>query len=263
MKRNNLIKTIALALTVSSIGFVTPKEANAVTSGWQLLNGNYYYFSSEGKATTGWIKDGKFWYYLQPSGIMATGWQKINGNWFYFWSTGQMAASTTIEGWTADANGICTLQNRGNLSGQDVTGNHHIREDIASSQADLNAQNQLTTYNLSLSDSDKSLVKSIGLGLSRGRITIDEVKNNCIGKIVNGYKITDIIFYDQSFKNITTGTNIDQKIKAIQNSSLATYKSSSSYKFDGYFVFTCGNSKTYQRSDEWEAMRVVVEFEAE
>ena len=39
---------------------------------------------------------------------MLTGWQKIDGNWYYFYSGGSMATNTEIDGWSIDANGIAT-----------------------------------------------------------------------------------------------------------------------------------------------------------
>ena len=73
-------------------------------SGWQLINGKWYYFDSymysggeyyidgfeyrfsdSGAMYTGWYKDSYGeWYYYLPSGKQASGWQLINGKWYYF-----------------------------------------------------------------------------------------------------------------------------------------------------------------------------------
>lgn len=87
---------------------------------WFDENGKRYYFYSNGKMATGFIKlaDGVFyyldpstgalktgwqyidnkWYYFSPNaegnkekGCMKTGWLNNNGNWYYFYSDGSMA----------------------------------------------------------------------------------------------------------------------------------------------------------------------------
>ena len=46
-------------------------------TGWQQINGKWYYFDESGTMLTGWHKiDGK-WYYLDPNGIMLTGWPDL------------------------------------------------------------------------------------------------------------------------------------------------------------------------------------------
>ena len=54
---------------------------------------------------TGWkLVDGN-WYYLNDSGAMQTGWFKVDGKWYYAYSSGALAVSTTINGYTVNANG--------------------------------------------------------------------------------------------------------------------------------------------------------------
>ncbi|WP_244834471.1 hypothetical protein [Clostridium sp. BJN0001] len=45
------------------------------------------------------------WYYLGTDGKMRTGWQKINGAWYYFYSNGEMASNCNISGYTLGADG--------------------------------------------------------------------------------------------------------------------------------------------------------------
>lgn len=84
-------------------------------TGWQYINGHWYYLDGSGIMNTGWIVlEGK-WYYLNPDGAMATGWinlnykwywaepngeivlnnwKYINNNWYYFNSSGE-----AVKGW--------------------------------------------------------------------------------------------------------------------------------------------------------------------
>lgn len=102
-------------------------DGSYVTSAWQKIVGDWYYFNSDGYAVTGWNQIGGSWYYMDANGIMLTGWQKINdvwyflnsggdmaigwkecdpGKWYYFYSNGSMASGTVIDGYTLDASGL-------------------------------------------------------------------------------------------------------------------------------------------------------------
>ena len=82
----------------------------AARTGWQYLDGKWYYFDSNGVKKTGWQQIGGKWYYLSrwdngamltgshtldgktylfdSSGAMATGWKKVDGKWYYANSSG-------------------------------------------------------------------------------------------------------------------------------------------------------------------------------
>lgn len=71
-------------------------------SDWQLIDGNWYYFSPETKAmATGWLElDGKR-YYLDESGIRRTGWLDLSDGKYYISSSNGAAAT----GWLETENG--------------------------------------------------------------------------------------------------------------------------------------------------------------
>ena len=63
--------------------------------GWYLLNGSWYYFDYFSKEmVTGWNRINCEWYYFDPSGKMVTHWQCIEGEWYYFNNSGVM-----VTGW--------------------------------------------------------------------------------------------------------------------------------------------------------------------
>ena len=69
-----------------------------MATGWEKVNGTWYYFKSSGAMQTGWLQEGKTWYYLKSSGAMATGWEKVNGTWYYFNPSGAMQTGWLKEG---------------------------------------------------------------------------------------------------------------------------------------------------------------------
>lgn len=68
-------------------------------TGWQMINGEYYYLGTDGVMTTGWqLVDGVY-YYMHSTGIMAhSEWvqDKNNGLWYYLHGDGHMAANEWI-----------------------------------------------------------------------------------------------------------------------------------------------------------------------
>ena len=85
-------------------------QTEGTASGWQKIDGNWYYFDEEGTrivgkkeingATyyfnqegvmkTGWVKDKGTWYYLDKDGVMLTGLQEIDGTRYYLNASGAM-----------------------------------------------------------------------------------------------------------------------------------------------------------------------------
>ena len=59
-------------------------------TGWQKLDGKWYYLAESGAMQTGWQKIDGKWYYLNTSGVMQTGWQKVDGKWYYLNTSGVM-----------------------------------------------------------------------------------------------------------------------------------------------------------------------------
>ena len=57
--------------------------------------------------TTGWQFVNGVWYYLNPNGKMVTGWKLASGKWYYLRSWGGMLSDgTTPDGYRVDASGV-------------------------------------------------------------------------------------------------------------------------------------------------------------
>lgn len=85
-------------------------QVEAGKTGWQSINGSWYYFNEDSSMHTGWLNYSGRRYYLYPDGMMATGWvftnghyqyldnygiqqfgwQRVNGKWYYINQDGDM-----------------------------------------------------------------------------------------------------------------------------------------------------------------------------
>ncbi len=73
---------------------------------WRKINGNIYFFKSDGYLKTGFKKYRSHRYYFNKQGVLQTGWIKINGAWYYFKpSNGAMAVNCKVGNYYVDANG--------------------------------------------------------------------------------------------------------------------------------------------------------------
>lgn len=88
-------------ITALTLLAVTPVAAHAEwredSNGWWYSQGNSY--------ATNWTKINGQWYYFDSNGYMKTGWVKDNENWYYFYGDGTMAHDTTIEGYYLNSSG--------------------------------------------------------------------------------------------------------------------------------------------------------------
>lgn len=116
--KKNIKKLIALAMSIMTI---TPVKANAQlftnstgtwnskgdiwSVGWEMINGSWLYFDSQGYMKTGWLLDNNSWYYLGESGRMQTGWVEVNEKWYYLDASGKMLANTMVDGYRLDEDG--------------------------------------------------------------------------------------------------------------------------------------------------------------
>lgn len=77
-----------------------------MVTGWLNLNGNWYYFGTDGAKKVGWQQSSGKWYYLDSEGRMQTGWVKDrNGKYYYLNSDGSMAYNTKIGVYRLGADG--------------------------------------------------------------------------------------------------------------------------------------------------------------
>ncbi len=70
-------------------------------TGWQKINGESYYFHTDGRMLTGWLNDsaGNRYYMSTVSGRMIRGWREIDQHWYFFNSSGYM-----VKGWLKENN---------------------------------------------------------------------------------------------------------------------------------------------------------------
>lgn len=77
-------------------------------SGWQQFGGCWYYLgdAGDGARKTGWQQIKGKWYYMDSYGIMQTGWQQIDGKWYYLKSDGSRAENAFVDGRWVDSSGV-------------------------------------------------------------------------------------------------------------------------------------------------------------
>lgn len=54
-----------------------------VQTGWQQIDGNWYYLNAQGTPQIGWLQQGNDWYFLAPSGEMVSGVIEVDGKIYY------------------------------------------------------------------------------------------------------------------------------------------------------------------------------------
>lgn len=242
MKRKNLLKTLALTLSLASVVAVGASAAGQPH--WKLNNNNWYYYDGNGKIKTGWIYD--------------------KGNWYYCYSNGVMAKNTTIDGYYLNSNGAWSLNRQStsdnSLTADDIDANFPLRNDISKAQDDFATDDILNNgrTNIILNSENELMLQSLTTDLTQGRNTLANARSKCIGKIVNNkYRIKNIILLKKVFPT-SNGVFVNDKVNTIKSSELYSYTPSTTYKYDKFSIFTC----SADRSKEWEAMRVVIELEA-
>lgn len=274
MKRNYLLKTLALGLTLTSIGAIKPIIANAE---WTQNSGNWYYKDNSGNNMTGWQQIDGNWYYMWSDGTMAKNtWMQSNNKWYYLGNSGAMVYNSIVEGYVIGKNGYSIGILKGELNGSDIKQNHYINAKLGQNQRDKDMSDLFSYTNIEFTEWDsfmnewdeKLLIDKIPYQIMNGQLTLEEAKQDLIGKLFkNKYVITDIKFFSIKFNtqdianyskehpNATYKISIKEDIA--RNSNIVEYKSDSDYVYDRYGFF----SSSENNSTVSEVMRVVVEFE--
>ena len=128
MKSKFLYKFIAAAIVTSTALGICPKEAQAawinnynggwaysngysLATGWNKINGIWYYFDSYGLMQTGWIDSDGQRYYLDRSGAMQIGVIQVEGKIYLLGPSGAMQTGPCVIGgkmYYFGADGVCT-----------------------------------------------------------------------------------------------------------------------------------------------------------
>lgn len=113
MKKLKLTKMIVSSLIIASVLILNPIGANAE---WKQ-DGTGWWYSEGQKYDTGWNEIDGEWYYFDNNGYMKTGWiQQAKNNWYYLNDSGVMAKNTTINGYVLDSVGVWIPATQNNLS---------------------------------------------------------------------------------------------------------------------------------------------------
>jgi hypothetical protein len=104
-------KAVTGSYTVDNTAY-TFGENGKLLDTFVTIGGDIRLVDAEGKKVTGWYSapTGEK-YCLTVDGIVLTGWHTIGTNMYYFSASGVMAVSTTVDGFTIDANGVARTAN--------------------------------------------------------------------------------------------------------------------------------------------------------
>ena len=97
-------------------------DAGRMVTGWRLIGDQFYYFDASGAMATGWRYTGGQWYWLEVSGRMGTGWRYVGGYWYYL--DGTSGAMRT--GWLLDGNDWYYLSSSGAMQRSRWIGNYYV-----------------------------------------------------------------------------------------------------------------------------------------
>lgn len=93
------------------------------TTGWNLVQGKWYYCNSNGLLHVGWLQLGRKWYYLNPAdGVMQTGWVQVDGRSYFLNAFGVLVFGTIHSG------GSCYLEDYFGISREQFLNYMYDRE---------------------------------------------------------------------------------------------------------------------------------------
>lgn len=94
-------------------------DGNKELTGWQKVDGKWYFLNDFGAMQTGWLKSDGRWYLLGSSGDMLTGWRQTGGKWYYLTpeADSKHKEGEMWTGWLFDKgyNGWFLLSNNGDM----------------------------------------------------------------------------------------------------------------------------------------------------
>ena len=71
------------SVIVDGVEHLFDEATGRAISGWHTdTDGNKRHYDEKGVRQIGWVLD-RSWYYLDADGLITTGWQKLNGTWYY------------------------------------------------------------------------------------------------------------------------------------------------------------------------------------
>ena len=275
MNRNRILKITTLTLALTNLIGLTPIKANAE---WKVSGSDWYYTDSTGNVVTGWQQIDGNWYYMWSDGTMAKNtWIENGDKWYYLGGSGAMVYNRIVDNYAIGSGGYWVATSRGAFEDLDIERIHKDwRTEIGQPQRYIDISNMYSHTNLVFkkwSDFlnkwiDELSLRTFANYIMTDAIYIDEAKNMCVGKIFNNkYIITDIKFFSEKFtaqdctNNWEKHKDSDYKIevieKLIEDSSIYEYKSNSPYVYDRYELW----NNTGRKGIVAEAMRVVIEFD--
>lgn len=146
---------MTLTLVLTNLIGLTPIKANAE---WKVSGSGWYYTDSTGNVVTGWQQIDGNWYYMWSDGTMAKNtWIENGDKWYYLGDSGAMLYNNIVDGCTIGNEGYWIITARGELTYDDVKPtNMYFRGDISQGTRYIEMSDSLSTSNLNINDESKN-----------------------------------------------------------------------------------------------------------
>lgn len=253
MRKNKLMKTIALTLALSSLGSLGASAAEQPY--WRLNNNNWYYYDSNGKVKTGWIYDKGNWYYCYSSGIMARNtWIQSEGKWYYLGENGAMVYNRVVDNCKIGSKGYWIPNVKESFSKIDLRQELDNFSFCGFYNLDSEKQKKYIKNTINVTQNELNTIENIVVNLAQSMYSEEQVKEKLIGMTTedNKYVITNVYMTKVRYKK-----DAGEQNEILDSSNVFDYKPQSKYYFDIGRLLDYG----YRYDFDWGVYRLVLEFE--
>ena len=119
-------------------------EDGVMLTGWQQIDGKWYYLGDDGAAKSGSQSIDGKQYYLGDDGAMLTGWQQIDGKWYYISDSGELST-----GWKEIDGKWYYFASNGEMKTDQYIDGYYVGADgvrVAQSNNNITASSENTDY---------------------------------------------------------------------------------------------------------------------
>lgn len=256
MKIRKISRMFVLIMAINSTNIILPYGVKAGGQvQWKLINNNWYYYDSNGKAKAGWINDKGNWYYLYSSGIMAkSSWIQSEGKWYYLGENGAMVYNRVVDNCKIGSKGYWIPNVKESFSKIDLRQELDNFSFCGFYNLDSEKQKKYIKNTINVTQNELNTIENIVVNLAQSMYSEEQVKEKLIGMTTedNKYVITNVYMTKVRYKK-----DAGEQNEILDSSNVFDYKPQSKYYFDIGRLLDYG----YRYNFDWGVYRFVLEFE--